>query len=139
MSSNLDQLKSAYEAFARGDVEAAFADLDEQCTFHAGSDFLPAGGDFHGKQEIMGRWLPELAANFQDLRMDIEETIEEGDSICVTGTMRANVAGTDIKGPFCHIWHYRDGKVVDARFFAPEAEAMMAMQRQGADIGSAHN
>jgi ketosteroid isomerase-like protein len=128
MPDNLDTLKAAYEAFGRGDVEGAFAQLDEDCVFHNGSDLMPAGGDFHGKQEILGRWLPELGANFEGLRLSVDEIIGEGDSICVCGTARSTVAGTDIKSPFCHVWHYRDGKVVDARFHTQSAEAMVAIQ-----------
>ena len=120
-------------------MQAAFENLDDECVFHAGSDKLPAGGDFHGKQEIMGRWLPELGATFQDMRLNLSEFIDGGDSIAVVGTIRARVAGTDIKDAFCHVWHYRDGKVIDASFFSPEVDAFVALQEQGAGIGSAHN
>jgi ketosteroid isomerase-like protein len=128
----------AYEAFGRGDVEAAFAQLDDECVLHSGSDLVPAGGEFHGKQEIMGRWLPELGANYQDLRLSIDEFIGDGDSIAVTGTGRSTIAGTELKSPFCHVWHYRDGKVVDAHFHTQQVDAFVAV-RERAAIGSAHN
>lgn len=133
MSDNLTRLTEAYEAFARGDMEAAFANLDEDCTFRTGSDLLPSGGTYHGKQEIMGAWLPALGATFQNMRLSIDETIGEGDSICVCGTIRSTIGAQEIKSPFAHIWHYRDGKVVDATFLSHDANAVAAVQaRDGA-------
>lgn len=130
MSDNRRKLQEAYDAFARADFEAAFANLDEECTFHNGSDLLPAGGDFHGKREIVGRWLPELGANYENLRLSIDEMIGDGDAICVCGTSRSTVAGVVVKSPFCHVWHYRNGKVIDARFHTQQVEALVAIQRK---------
>ena len=132
MSENLTRLTEAYEAFSRGDMEAAFANLDEECVFRTGSELTPSGGTYHGKQEIMGRWLPALGATFENLRLSIDETIGEGDSICVCGTIRSTVAGRDIKSPFSHVWHYRDGKVVDATFLSHDAEVYAAVQAREA-------
>jgi ketosteroid isomerase-like protein len=136
--SNSDTLKAAYEAFGRGDVEAAFSQLDEECVFHNGSDKVPAGGDFHGKADIMGRWLPELGANYEGLRLTVEDMIGDGDAIAVNGMTRSKVAGVEIKSPFCHVWRYRDGKVVDARFHTQQVEAYIAVAEQAA-IGARHN
>jgi ketosteroid isomerase-like protein len=138
MSENVKKLSEAYEAFGRGDMEAAFKNLHEECTFRTGSDLTPSGGTYHGKQEIMGRWLPALGATFENLRLTVDETIGDGDTICVCGTTRAKVAGKDLKSPFAHIWHYRDGKVIDAMFLSHDANVFSAVQeREAAKAGAA--
>jgi len=132
MSRNLERLQDAYAAFARGDTALAFADLDPECVFRAGSDLLPTGGEYHGKREIVGRWLPTLAAHMPDLRLLIDEIVESGDTICVTGTSRATLAGSsiEVKSPFCHVWHFRAGKIAGARFFTDTAVLMDAIQQR---------
>jgi ketosteroid isomerase-like protein len=126
--SNAEILQAAYEAFGRGDFEAAFADLDENCVWNSGSDLLPAGGTFHGKAEIMGGWLPEFGANFSDFELKVDEILESGDRVFVLGTEHATIASSEVHGPFCHVWLYRDGKAIEASFFGQEAQTLNAVQ-----------
>jgi ketosteroid isomerase-like protein len=127
--SNAEIARSAYEAFIRGDIDVAFRNLDDDCTWRAGSPELPSGGVFHGKQEILGRWLAEFTATFQDFRMTCDEVLGIDDRVIVTGSTRATVAGQEIKAPYCHLWTYRDGKAVEASFFTYEAAAVLALQK----------
>jgi ketosteroid isomerase-like protein len=126
---NADKCRAAYEAFIRGDIGAAFADLADDAVFRAGSEVLPAGGTFHGKDEITGRWLAEFGATFQDFRMTCDEVIEVGERVLVLGSSRATVAGTPLKAPYCHLWTYKDGKAIEAVFFTHEAETALALQK----------
>jgi ketosteroid isomerase-like protein len=130
MSNHHEALKSAYEAFGTGDFPAAFEQLHDDCVLHEGSDALPYGGDFHGKQEIMGRWLPLIGAHFENLRLTLDELVGDGETVCVLGTIRGRIAGEDIKTPFCHVWHYEDDKVVDARFHNQQVDALLAIQKK---------
>jgi ketosteroid isomerase-like protein len=132
MSTNRDALTTAYEAFDRGDIGTAFQFLDEECVFRAGSDLVPGGGSFHGKQDILGRWLPTIGATYENLRLTVEEMIGEGDAICVCGQERSTVAGKEIKSAFSHVWHFTDGMVTDARFHTGEAEVLVALQEREA-------
>jgi uncharacterized protein len=124
--SNADTSRAAYEAFIAGDIERAFA--DENCVWEAGSELIPAGGVYHGKAEIISGWLPAFGQSFSDFQMTADEFLEDGDRVVVLGTQHAVVGGNEVDGPFCHVWRYRDGKAVEARFFGQEAATLNAMQ-----------
>jgi uncharacterized protein len=57
---NVARVRNAYDAFAKGDLEAALADLADDCVFHFGGDG-PNSGDHKGKNAITAA----LVANFE--------------------------------------------------------------------------
>ena len=126
--SNVETSKAAYEAFGRGDIEAAFSNLSEDTVWRNNADGLPVGGTFHGKSQIIGEWLPTLGANFENFRLNIDEFIEAGDYVIAMGTSRATVNGHDIKAPVCHVWRYGpDGMIAEVNFFTDTAPAYLAL------------
>jgi len=129
---NVDALREGYEAFARGDIDAAFSTFDENIVWRGNSDLTPAGRTYNGIDEVKNQWLPEFAANFQDFRQDVEEMIDAGDYVVVLGTARATVAGQQIKDRFCHVWKLSDGKVVEVDFFGDTAQTIKALEKQEA-------
>ena len=131
--SQVETLKQGYEAFGRGDIDAAFANFADDCVFRGTSDLIPAGGTYHGMDEIRGRWLQEFGATWEDFRMSTDEFLESGNTIVTLGTARGRLRGTDeeIKAPFAHVWRYNDeGKVVEASFFGDSARVFQAIQQR---------
>ena len=128
---NVQALKEGYEAFQRGDMDAAFRTFADDITVRGGSDLIPAGGTYHGIEEVRGRWLQEFGATFADFRMATEEFIDAGDTLVVLGTARARLQGSDeeIKNPFCHVWRYSGDKVTEARFYGDSARTLEAIQQ----------
>jgi uncharacterized protein len=129
---NVDALRNGYEAFASGDIDAAFQNFADDIVWRGNSDLVPAGGTYNGIDEIKNKWLPEFAANFQDFRQSADELLDCGDWVVALGTSRATVAGQEIKSSFCHLWKYSDGKIVEARFFGDSAPVFQALQAQEA-------
>jgi ketosteroid isomerase-like protein len=129
---NVETLRAGYEAFGRGDIDAAFESFADDIVWRGNSELVPAGGTYNGVDEIKNRWLPEFAANFQDFRQNVEEVIDGGDYVIVLGTARATVAGQEVKDPFCHVWKYSGDKAVEASFFGDTAQAYAALQKQEA-------
>jgi uncharacterized protein len=128
---NVDALRQGYEAFERGDIDAAFENFADDIVWRGTGESVPGGGTYHGVDEIRNKWLPEFAANYQDFRQSAEETLDCGDYVVVLGTSRATVGGQEIKAPFCHVWKYSGDKVVEATFYGDSAEVLQALQ-QGA-------
>ncbi len=126
--SHVETSRAAYEAFARGDIEAAFADLRDDCVFRGTSPSLPAGGEYRGKEAILGTWLPELGSTYEGIEVVPEQFIDGGDHVVVLGRERATVNGTRIDGPFCHVWRYEGDQVAEARFFDDSAQALRALE-----------
>jgi ketosteroid isomerase-like protein len=129
---NLDTLRGGYEAFGRGDLDAAFANFADDIVWRGPSELVPAGGTYHGRDEVRNQWLPEFTAHYQDFRQKPEQFIDAGEWIIVLGTGRFSIGGQEIKGSFAHIWKYAGGKVVEASFFADSARTLQAMQKQSA-------
>jgi ketosteroid isomerase-like protein len=128
----VDALRNGYEAFGKGDLDAAFQNFADDIVWRGTGESVPAGGTYHGIDEIKNRWMPEFAANYQDFRQSIDELLDCGDCVIALGTSRATVAGQEIKAPFCHVWKYSGDKVVEARFFGDTAQVFQALQRQEA-------
>jgi ketosteroid isomerase-like protein len=125
--SHVESSRAAYEAFSRGDIEAAFADLRDDAVFHGNSQGLPAGGDYRGREEILGKWLPELAA-FEGMEVGPSRFLDAGDHVIVMGDQSATVAGQRLDGTFCHVWRYDGDKVAEAWFFEDSAQTLRAME-----------
>ena len=129
---NVQALREGYEAFGRGDIDAAFATFADDIVWKGNSDLVPAGGTYHGIDEIKSKWLPEFGANFQDFRQEIQEVIDAGEYVIVLGTSRATVAGQQIKDSFCHVWKFSGDKATEATFFGDNAQVLQALQKQEA-------
>jgi ketosteroid isomerase-like protein len=130
---NVDALKQGYEAFASGDIDAAFATFADDIVWKGTGDSVPAGGTYNGIDEVKNRWLPEFAANYQDFRQNIEELIDAGDCVIGLGTSRSTVGGQEIKTDICHVWKYNaEGKVTEAQFFGDTGQVALALQAQEA-------
>ena len=129
---NVEALSQGYEAFARGDFDAAFANFADDILWRGTGESVPAGGTYHGVDEIRNKWLQEFAANYQDFSQSPAETLDCGDYVVVLGTSRATVGGQEIKAPFCHVWKYSGDKVVEAQFFGDSGQVLQALQKQEA-------
>ena len=129
---NVDALQKGYEAFGKGDIDAAFANFADDIVWKGVGDSVPGGGTYNGIDEVKNKWLPEFAATYQDFRQSADELLDCGDYVIALGTSRATVAGEEIKARFCHVWKYSGDKVVEASFFGDTAQAFQALQRQEA-------
>lgn len=125
---NIANSKAAYEAYAAGDIDGAFANADPGLVWHGTSDLLPAGGTYEGVDAIKSDWLQAVGENFEEFSVSAEEFIDAGDYVVVRGTARSKPKGKKaIEGDFLHLWKNRDGKSVEAWFFTDSAKIYKAL------------
>jgi uncharacterized protein len=130
---NIDALRRGYEAFTRGDIDAAFQNFADDIVWRGTGESVPAGGTYHGIDEIKNKWLPEFGATYQGFHQNVDELLDCGDCVVALGTGRFTAGGEEIEGDFCHVWKYNDeGKVIEARFFGDTAQTLQALQKQQA-------
>jgi len=129
---NVDALRGGYEAFGRGDLDAAFANFADDIVWRGTGELVPGGGSYHGVDEIRNKWLPEFGSTFQNFSQSVEELIDAGDHVVVLGTSSATVGGEQISAPFCHVWKFSGDKIVKASFYGDTAQAYRALEKQGA-------
>ncbi|HWA53378.1 MAG TPA: nuclear transport factor 2 family protein [Solirubrobacterales bacterium] len=120
--SNVDNARSAYEAFGRGDLETLKEMLAEDSTWLT-SDELPLGGETKGREAILGNFaqIPNYWTSFS---VEPEEFIDAGEWVVVRGTQRAGNDGGEFTSPFAHLMKFSaDGKIVRGEFYADSAKA----------------
>jgi ketosteroid isomerase-like protein len=119
--SNVDTARSAYEAFARGDLEALKEMLAEDGTWFT-SDELPLGGETRGRDAIIADFaqIPNYWSSFS---VEPEEFIDAGEWVVVRGTQRAGHDGDSFEAPFAHLMKFSNGEIVRGEFYADSAKA----------------
>ena len=110
---NVAIVRNAYEAFVKGDLEGALADLADDCVFHFGGEG-PNSGDHQGREAIAaaliqnfeltgGEWALEVKAIFAD----------DNHAAVVLHETASRPDGASIDLDEVHILRLRDGKVLD--------------------------
>jgi len=111
---DIERTKAAYEAFGRGDVEAAAQDFADDVEWWT-SDSLPDGGTIRGKDAVLEAWshIPNYVTEFS---VHPDEVLDCGDKVVVRGHqhVRTKETGETYEGPFVQILEFGDGKVLEA-------------------------
>lgn len=111
MGQNTDTLKQGYEAYGRGDLEAAMEDWHDDIRWEgSNSDRVPGSGVHEGKQTIAGA-LQEFATAYDSVSVVPDEFIEDGETVVTLGHTEASKGGRSEKVPFVHVWRFEGGKV----------------------------
>ena len=125
---NLQIVRRAYEAYARGDLGAILGDLDpEMITYRE----EPDGATFHGSEGFL-RAIAEWVEDFDEFAATAEEMIDVNDhQILVRVHQRAVGAqsGAPIEADFWFVHTLRDAKVTRLDMFTSKTRALAAAGR----------
>jgi len=113
MADDIEVLRSGYEAFGRGDIEAIVKDFADDVEFVGpNSQRMPGAGAHQGKPAVTAL-LAGMRERWEPLTWSPDEFVREGETVVVLGHMegRAKDTGTQVKVPFVHIWRMSGGKV----------------------------
>ena len=127
MGANAETVKSGWEAFARGDMDAATATTSESAEIVV-PESLPWGGTFTGPagfKEMIGR----LVSNFDEVKPEPQEFLEaDGGHVVVTvrgvGTTKS---GNQLSGDSIWLYTMDDGEITRAEFYGDTATAVEAL------------
>ena len=123
MGQNTDTLKKGYEAYGRGDLEAAMADWHDDVRWEGSeSTRIPGNGVHEGKQAIAGA-LAETAGAYDQFTVTPDEFIEDGETVVALGHTEASKGDRSAKLPFVHIWRFEGGKVKRVQILTDTAVA----------------
>ena len=130
--SNLDVVKSAYAAFARGDADALLAKFDEQIEWRPaqGHPYAPDGGPWVGHDEVVANLLMRVAADWDGFSATPAAFHDAGETVAVEGRYGGSyrASGASLDAPFCHVWTVRDGKVAVFRQYVDTAHLSQVMR-----------
>lgn len=124
---NVELVERAYEAFNRGDRDAAVADVAPDCEYVTTGAIPGASGSYRGPDGFI-RFTEWLLEQFDDARVDIREVIEANDQVVVRATIRGRGkhSGAETSWENWHVWTVRDGKAVRGEGFTSRGEALEA-------------
>ena len=121
--SSVEATRRSYEAFARGDLDAVVADMDEAIEWHQAQG-LPHGGLYRGLPEVRRAIFDPLDEEWWDeFAADAHEFLDAGDHVVVVGRYRGRAKGTGkpLDVPFVHVWTWSGGKAIRFRQFLDTA------------------
>jgi len=112
-----DLVLGAYAAFARGDVPAVLAALDEDIRWDSPQG-LPWSHGVHVGRDAVAGYFARLLQHVDAPSVECEELIDGGDGrIASVGRLRGTIraTGAPLDTPFVHLWTIRDGRAVGMR------------------------
>lgn len=121
--SNVKAAKDAYEAFARGDL--ASLNFAEDVVWVT-SDELPLGGVIKGRDDVYWNFA-QIPNYWSEFELTPERFIDGGDTVVVTGTIRATGNGGKLEDSFFHIIDFRGDQPVRGEFHIDTAKALRAL------------
>src|SRR3954451_22200972 len=124
---NVEIVRRVYDALNRDDWEEVFRDLhsDYEATFQRGL----ASGTHQGR-EALQRVVEDYNAAFDDMVLEPEKFLENGDQVLVLVTRRGRpkASTVEIAVRNGHLWTVRDGKILSMRSFPDPEEAVAALE-----------
>ncbi len=115
MADNVELVREAYEAFARGDIQRVLGLLDDKVEWYEAEHvtYWP-GGSFVGPQAVLNGVFARIPQDFDGFRVDVSRIVGCGDTVLVEARYRGTVKATGkrLDVQVAHVWDFRDGKVV---------------------------
>jgi uncharacterized protein len=117
MADSVSIVRSAYEAFSRGDVPTVLGLMGEKIEWNEAEHFpYWPGGSFVGPRAVVDGVFARLGQDFDGFTVDVGRLVGLGDTVLMEGRYRATVKATGqrLDVQVAHVWDVRDGKL--ARF-----------------------
>ena len=114
--SNVDIIKSLYQAFAKGDLDLVSELLDPSVEWIE-SEGIPYGGVFHGYEAVLNGVFAKIGAEWDNFTAHVDQFIDAGDIVVTLGTDSGvyKATGKKMSAATASIWTLKDGKVIKFR------------------------
>jgi ketosteroid isomerase-like protein len=121
---NVELLRWAYDAFARGDIPSVLSVMTDEVQFVVAENSpYYRGTPYVGKQEIGEKLFARVGAEWDGYLIEVERLHDAGEIVVVQiryrGTYKAT--GRTMAAQAVHIWTVRDGKLAKLEQYADTA------------------
>jgi ketosteroid isomerase-like protein len=122
---NVEVVQRSYEAYLRGDLDAALAPLDPEIEIY--DHDVPDAGKYRGLDGLL-RWQADWESSWESWRWDPEEFIEAGERVVAVLRVHATgrQSGVAVERTDAAVWTLRDGKCVRLDYYGSRAAALEA-------------
>jgi ketosteroid isomerase-like protein len=126
-------LRSAYEAFNRGDMEGSRQIFDPEIELIQPAE-LPGGSGSYRGLEGLDRALAEALEAFEDYRMEPEEFLVVDDQVAITVHLsgRGRQSNLEVDARVGHLATLREGRVLRWEVFLSPDAAVAEMRKRAA-------
>src|SRR5688572_477546 len=124
---NVEIVRRMYDAYARAEFELGLSFMHPEIEFSQPVD-EPGGGTYHGHDGVVQAFA-SWTAPWDDYRIDVEELQDFGEHVLARTSHhgRGKGSGAEVDQCIFQVWTLRDAKVVRARMYYEEAEALEAL------------
>ena len=111
--SNLDGVRGAYDAFAKGDVPGVLGFLSADIEWTEAEGF-PYGGTYKGPNAVLEGVFMKLGTEWDGYAAVPDEFIDAGETVVVLGKYsgKYKATGKSFLANFAHVWRLREGKAI---------------------------
>jgi len=122
MANNLEVIRGAYDALARGDVTGFLGVLAANVDWTEAAGF-PYAGTYSGPDAVLEGVFMRLGGEWEGFAAVPNEFVEQGDTVVALGQYSGKYkkTGKSFSAPFAHVWNLDAGKVLRFRQFTDTA------------------
>ena len=133
MSELTDRLRTAYEGFGRGDMDAVLSVMDPDIEWDA-TDALAHTGVYQGHKGVTA-YIDSLSTAWDEFHLNPEQFTESGDGahVMALGNVKGRLAadGQDVEARFAHVLQVdEDGRVTRLKVCLDREAALREMPAQ---------
>ena len=123
---NVEIVRRAFDAYVRGDLDTAYSYLHPEIEFHTYAD-SPQAGVYRGRDAVR-EYNEDLFAQFESLRVEVEEFVDAGDHVIVVSTQHAVPKGgrQEIDVHMAELWTVRDKLIAERHSYSTREQALEA-------------
>ncbi len=127
MTDRLAVVRDGYDAFNRGDIEAALEGLHPQVEWHTYIVPGPGGGVYRGHDGVRELWT-DARRTFGEFRNVPEQILAAGEQVLAYVSVEGVGArsGAAVQARIAHVFTFRDEKILSVRSFGDRDEARRA-------------
>jgi ketosteroid isomerase-like protein len=110
---NLDSVRGAYDAFAKGDIPSVLDFLSPDIEWTEAEGF-PYGGTYTGPDAVLAGVFMRLGTEWEGFAAVPDEFIDGGETVVALGKYggKYKATGKSLQVNFAHVWKVREGKAV---------------------------
>lgn len=109
---NVEILKSGYEDFEKGDVEAVLARMADDIEWIE-PEGMPFRGTYRSPAAVRENVFEPALEGFETFAVEPDRFVDGGSTVVALGAFRATTEdGERIDSPFAHVWELEDGRIV---------------------------
>jgi ketosteroid isomerase-like protein len=128
LSELTDRLRTAYDGFARRDMQAVLSVMDPEIEWDA-TDALAHTGVYHGHEGVT-EYITSLSGAWEDYQLIPEQFTESGDGahVMVLGVVKGTLtSGQEVDARFAHVLQLEDGYVTRLKVCLDREAALREM------------